>query len=332
MNTDTTTSFVSVPISYVDSISYINATIVFLGNPGFVTGDNVILDGFSSPQLNNIQVYLRAESTFINAGNTFYPYTLYTDVDLINPVKSKNVSVDPNITPTGYVAKISDLIDITTTAVTMIKTAEDFYVVPEDENRTWVTINGSRLSPSQVRYIPGTNSTKLNLLTEVNLSDKVIITSMVSGATPNSDNYLLDVHKTNTAAVYQAENNKTTWLVASRRPDGGISDFIESDDTIYMHNVSNVVDGDTKIIIIGGEKIRFTTVDYVENTISGLTRGIEGTTQRKIHSVNAKIISISNRTKLVDEQYNKLWYNKQSGDPIQLSNNIATRFLNIGLQ
>ena len=99
-----------------------------------------------------------------------------------------------------------------------------------------------------------------------------------------------------------------------------------------MHNVSTVVDGDTKIIIIGGEKIRFTTVDYVENTISGLTRGIEGTTQRKIHSVNAKIISISNRTKLVDEQYNKLWYNKQSGDPIQLSNNIATRFLNIGLQ
>ena len=332
LNTDTTTSFVSVPISYVDATSYVNATIVFLGNPGFVTGDNVILDGFSSPQLNNIQVYLRAESTFINAGNTFYPYTLYTDVDLINPVKSKNVSVDPNITPTGYVAKISDLIDITTTAVTMIKTAEDFYVVPEDENRTWVTINGSRLSPSQLRYIHGTNSTKLNLLTEVNLSDKVIITSMVSGATPNSDNYLLDVHKTNTAAVYQAENNKTTWLVASRRPDGGISDFIESDDTIYMHNVSTVVDGDTKIIIIGGEKIRFTTVDYVENTISGLTRGIEGTTQRKIHSVNAKIISISNRTKLVDEQYNKLWYNKQSGDPIQLSNNIATRFLNIGLQ
>ena len=330
LNTDTTTSFISVPISNVDDTSYTNVTIVFFSNPGFVTGDYVVLDGFSSPQLNNIQVYLQAENTFVNGSN--YPYTVYTDIGLTNPILSKDVSVNPNIPSTGYVTKVSNLINITVTPVAMIKTGQNFYVVPTDENRTWVTVNGNRLLPSQLRFIPGENSTKLNLLTTVNSGDKVIITSMVPGATPNSDNYLLDISKTHEAAVYQADEKKTTWLVASRRLAGGSPDFIASDDTIYMHNVSNVVLDNTRIIQVNGEKIRYTTVDYVENTVSGLTRGIEGTTQRKIHSVNEPVYSISNSNKLVNEQYNKLWYNKQSGDPIQLSDNIATRFLNIGLK
>jgi hypothetical protein len=255
-----------------------------------------------------------------------------TDAELTNPIVSKDVSVNPNITSTGYVTKVSNLINITVTSVAMIKTAQNFYVLPTDENRTWVTVNGNRLLPSQLRFIPGENSTKLNLLTTVSLGDKVIITSMVPGATPNSDTYLLDISKTHEAAVYQADEKKTTWLVASRRLDGGSPDFIASDDTIYMHNVSNIVLDNTRIIQVNGEKIRYTTVDYVENTVSGLTRGIEGTTQRKIHSVNEPVYSISNSNKLVNEQYNKLWYNKQSGDPIQLSDNIATRFLNIGLK
>lgn len=331
LNTDTTTSFVSVPISYVDNTSYNNVTIVFSSNPGFVTGDYAILDGFSSTRLNNLQVYLQAQNTFVNGGHTYYPYTVYTDVELTRPILSVNVNVNPNITPTGYVTKVSNLIDISITSVAMIKTAQDFYVVPTDENRTWVTVNGNRVAPSQLRFIPGENSTKLNILTTVSSGDKVIITSMVPGATPNSDNYLLDISKTYAASVYQADEKKTTWLVASRRLNGGSPDFIASDDTIYMHNVSNIIHEDTKIIQINGEKIRFTTVDYIENTVSGLIRGIEGTTQRKIHSVNEPVYSISASTKLANDQYNRLWYNNQSGDPIQLSDNIATRFLNIGL-
>ena len=332
LNTDAITSFKNVSISYVDTTTYVNVTVVFLGDPGFVTGDNVIFDGFSSTQLNNIQVYLNAQNPFTNSGNTYYPYTVYIDSGLSNPILSKNVSIDPTVTVTGYVTKVNDLIDITVTAVSLLKTGEDFYVVPSDENRTWVTINGERVDTNQLRFIPGENSTKLNILTSVSLGDKVVITSMVPGATPNSDDFLLDINKTHAPSVYQSNENKTTWLVASRRSAGGSPDFIESDDTIYMHNVSNVIHSDTNIIQINGEKIRFTTVDYVENTLSGLTRGIEGSAQRKIHSVNETVYSISNTTKLANEQYNKLWYNKQSGDPIQLSDNIATRFLNIGLK
>jgi hypothetical protein len=89
LNTDTTTSFKNVSISYVDTTTYVDVTVVFLGNPGFVTGDHVVLDGFTAPQLNNIQVYLKAESTFTNGGNTYYPYTIYIDSGLLNPIVGK---------------------------------------------------------------------------------------------------------------------------------------------------------------------------------------------------------------------------------------------------
>jgi len=155
---------------------------------------------------------------------------------------------------------------------------------------------------------------------------------MVPGATPNSNSYILNVNKHKEASVNQSEIKQSTWIVPAVRPVGGSPDFLVSDDIIYMNNISNVIYGDTKILEINGEKIRFTTVDFEANTVSGLTRGIEGTGQKLIHKVNDAVYSISKSTTLVNEQYNKLWYNKQSGDPIQLSDTVATRFLNIGLE
>jgi len=330
LNTDISTSIKTYAVYNVDTTSYNKVNIVFENITGLVSGDLVVLDGFlGSTQLNNVQVYVKAETPFVEDTITYYPFSLYFESTFLTAIRSELVT---KYVGRGFATKVSDLIDITVSFVNLISTSENFYVVPTDENRTWVTVNGNRLSSDQIRFIPGENATKLNLLVEVNLGDVVIATTMVPGATPNSNSYILNVNKHKEASVNQSEIKQSTWIVPAVRPAGGSPDFLVSDDVIYLNNVSNVVYEDTKILEINGEKIRFTTVDFEANTVSGLTRGIEGTGQKLIHKVNDIVFSISKATTLVNEQYNKLWYNKQSGDPIQLSDTVATRFLNIGLE
>jgi hypothetical protein len=110
-------------------------------------------------------------------------------------------------------------------------------------------------------------------LTEIVPGDQVIITSMVSSATPAENVYILNVNSSGDGTLYRANYPARTWLLAP---------VYDIDDTIYVHNVSHLVNRivwDTVapsaisgIINIGlrGNKSNYTNIEVFNKTTGTL--------------------------------------------------------------
>ena len=81
-----------------------------------------------------------------------------------------------------------------------------------------------------------------------------------------------------------------------------------------------------------GEKIRFNSVDYTDNTLSGLQRGIDGTGVQTYHPLYSTVYSYIPNNLLDESYYDLTWnsynYNSIEGDPLQISTTNAALFLN----
>jgi len=107
-----------------------------------------------------------------------------------------------------------------------------------------------------------------------------------------------------------------------------------------LNITSGVTAGDTititlilgNVLYVAGEQIRFTTVDFDANTITGLQRGANGTGERSFIPAYQKVYSVLSQDKLPDADYNQTWnsyvYNPVLGDPLQISNTFSANFLN----
>jgi len=111
-------------------------------------------------------------------------------------------------------------------------------------------------------------------------------------------------------------------------------------DTAPVLNITSGVNaGDTvtitlilgNLLYVAGEQIRFTTVDFDNNTITGLQRGANGTGERDFIPAYANVYSALSQDKLPDADYNQTWnskvYNPVLGDPLQISNTFSANFL-----
>jgi len=94
-------------------------------------------------------------------------------------------------------------------------------------DRLYVTINGYRVPSSSLRVNPGNY---ISILSTIQQSDSVTITSMVPSATPNMMRYYLNVNRYGVPTVYNA-NSSTTWLIL---PVGDL------DSTIYVKDVTQL--------------------------------------------------------------------------------------------
>lgn len=91
--------------------------------------------------------------------------------------------------------------------------------------------------------------------------------------------------------------------------------------------------GDT--IEVNAEKIRYAHVDLENNTISGLTRGVSGTSIVELHPVNSTVLSLVPSKRLDDKYYGVTWNSNKVdtptiGDPLQISDTPAAKFLRYG--
>ena len=103
-------------------------------------------------------------------------------------------------------------------------------------DRLWVTLNGYRV-PSSLLSIGAGN--EVTIATTVTSGDEVIVTSMVSTATPNQMSYYLNVNQAQIPTVYNA-NMARTWLV---RP------LEHLDSIIYVNDVAKLVDTVVQTVI-----------------------------------------------------------------------------------
>lgn len=86
------------------------------------------------------------------------------------------------------------------------------------------------------------------------------------------------------------------------------------------------------LIYIDGEQIKFSSVNFDDNTLSGLQRGTNGTGERYYIPQYAKVYGILSTNQLPEVNYNLTWnsyvYNPTLGDPLQISNTPGANFLN----
>jgi hypothetical protein len=104
---------------------------------------------------------------------------------------------------------------------------------------------------------------------------------------------------------------------------------------IFTNNVS--LDNNLQItirfgnsVLINGEKIMFNSVDYQNNTLSGLHRGVDGTAVLNEHPIYSNVYSLSAKDVLDPFFYDKTWNTENytpDGDPLQLSTSIPANFL-----
>jgi len=86
------------------------------------------------------------------------------------------------------------------------------------------------------------------------------------------------------------------------------------------------------LIYVAGEQIKFTTVDFDTNTLTGLQRGTNGTGERYYIPAYEKVYGILSTNQLSEVDYKLTWnsynYNPIIGDPLQISDTAAANFLN----
>jgi len=103
--------------------------------------------------------------------------------------------------------------------------------------------------------------------------------------------------------------------------------------TVGNNLVITTIEGN--LIYINGEQIRFSTVDLVNNTISGLQRGSNGTGILDYIPKYSEVFGVLSNNLLPSVNYNLTWnsniYNATDGDPLQISETNAAIFLNSGV-
>jgi hypothetical protein len=86
------------------------------------------------------------------------------------------------------------------------------------------------------------------------------------------------------------------------------------------------------LIYINGEQIRYTTVNFIENTLSGLQRGANGTGKQTYIPKYSTVYSILSANMLPDLYIGFSWNsfnnNLVDGDPLQISTTYPANFLN----
>ena len=86
------------------------------------------------------------------------------------------------------------------------------------------------------------------------------------------------------------------------------------------------------MIFVNGEQIRFGTVDFVNNTLGELERGVNGTGKQTLIPIYSETFSLLSKNRLSDVNYNQTWnsniFNTIEGDPLQISETVSAEFLN----
>lgn len=367
-------------INYID-ITKTPAQISFTSNPGFTNGNEILIQGvLGTSVLNGNTYYVKS---IVVSGDTNYHYELYADSGLTDPIIGPTLS---GYSGSGYAGLASAIFAVPYPTVDILKEPMTY----TDGTRAWVAINGNRVSPDRVVY--GANN-EMSILAEISSSDEVLVTAIVTGASPNQNTYNTTINKSNEPSVYRTNLEDGSWLT---------QEFFSTDTEMHFFNVSNLVEtlvtsgnvitedgvvftyvqctlsqvkqvfvyNETTItelsssdfgisllngkpavvftsgasvgdsvrvtLIVGntveieGERIRFEFIDIVNNTISGLTRGVDGTRAAAGHAQYSMGYGINDARRLPDSYYSVTWNSEvytTKGDPLQISTTQAALFL-----
>jgi hypothetical protein len=115
--------------------------------------------------------------------------------------------------------------------------------------------------------------------------------------------------------------------------------LVDTSPTIKIASGSWITTGDSltvtslegNTVYVNGELIRFGSVDFLTNTLSGLERGSNGTGAQLVIPQYAEVYGLLDSNKMSSIDYHQVWnsyvYNTIDGDPLQISHTVPAQFL-----
>jgi hypothetical protein len=193
-----------------------------------------------------------------------------------------------------------------------------------DETRTWLTRTLGILDT--VMYVG--DVTSLTQQVVQNIAAPVAVDGYFNIGL-NSDKRLLTgvTVYNNTTGEFISNSHLNIILV-----DSSPTVKIASGSWITAGNSLTVTSLEGNTVYINGEIIRFSNVDFLTNTLSGLERGANGTGAQLIIPQYTDVIGLLGINRLSDIDYDLVWnsyvYNPVDGDPLQISQTDPAKFLN----
>ena len=102
---------------------------------------------------------------------------------------------------------------------------------------------------------------------------------------------------------------------------------------VSFGNSLTITSVEGRLLYINGEQIGFTECNLVNNTVSGLTRGTNGTGEQTYIPLYSEVFGIIPNNRMSDVAYSTTWnsyiYNTVDGDPLQISQTVGANFLKV---
>jgi hypothetical protein len=159
-----------------------------------------------------------------------------------------------------------------------------------------------RTAPSPVNniYSIGLNSDK-------NILSGVTVLNNTTGNTLDTDTYEVVIEEL--APILKITNGS----------------YISAGDSLTITSLEG------NVLYINGEQIKFTSINFENNTVSGLQRGANGTGVQDYIAKFTEVFSLLSNNRLpdlyIDQSWNSYVFNKVEGDPLQISETVPAQFL-----
>ena len=209
--------------------------------------DLVTIDGVKGAiGINNKSFYVK-DVTDYTPVNPIYTYELYSDVGLYNPVNGNTFGTFTDI---GYVWEESGTFVAPQPSNVPTEMPSIMYT---DSERTWAVLDGYRVNPSITKF---NQANRLSIFTPTTAGQYFVVSSYVSGSTPNEQRLSLSVNKQGISSVYNFNLDRSTWLT---------QDVISTSTSLTFNNVRklvNVVDQNYTVETSDGETVVYLNCDF----------------------------------------------------------------------
>lgn len=142
---------------------------------------------------------------------------------------------------------------------------------------------------------------------------------------------LADKRMISAIIVYNATTSTTINPMYYSIENIDLSPVLKITSGVTLGDLLTITTLEGNLVYIDGEQIRFTTVNLANNTLTGLTRGVNSTARRYVVQLNSEVYSVLNSNRLLDLLYDETWNSyvySTEGDPLQISTTQAAIFLN----
>jgi len=154
---------------------------------------------------------------------------------------------------------------------------------------------------------PVNNIFSIGLISDKNILSGVTVLNNTTGNTLDPDTYEVVVEEL--APILKITNGS----------------YITAGDSLTITSLEG------NVLYINGEQIKFTTIDFASNSVSGLQRGANGTGVQEYIPKFTEVFSLLSNNRLsdlyIDQSWNSFVFNTTDGDPLQISTTAPAEFL-----